>query len=267
MGSGLSKVFSRANFQGVELFANDLGTSALFTKSAPYRTTDNEDAVLYSELDCGATVLAVADGVGGQRGGVEAANIAMTELHDALKATEKLDDLTGKIIASIESANLRIRELGIGAGSTIIVASISAYDVRFYAVGDSAGFVIGGKGKIKYRTIEHSEVGFAVEAGLIDAEKALEQRNRNVILNALGYDDMRIELSPPVKLSIRDTVFIASDGVLDNLTPAQISNEMIRGPVQQRVKRVVAVVEEFIASGDKNAKEDDLSIALYSPRL
>lgn len=267
MGSKVETIYSRASFQSAELVVNDFGTAALFTKPAPYRTTDNEDSIFYYNLACGATVIAVADGVGGQRGGAEASAIAMQELADNVKSVKDLDGLTGKIVAAIETANQKIHDLGIGAGSTIVVASISAYEVRFFAVGDSAGFVIGGKGKIKYRTIEHSEAGFAVEAGLIDSKEALEHENRNVILNALGYKDMRMELSPPVKLSPRDKVLIASDGVLDNLTPQQISDQLVGGPIQKGANQLVAMVENYIASGNENAKEDDLSLVIYQPRF
>ncbi len=271
MAAKLGNSYCRANFESAEVVSNDFGHIAVYTKPAPYRLADtqdtNQDSVAVCYLPCGASIIAVADGVGGQKGGAEASEIAVSTLLEKVKPIKSLEHLTGAIVDSIEVSNAKIQDLGIGAGSTVVIASISAYEVRFYSVGDSAAFVFGGQGKLKYRTIEHSEVGFAVEAGLIDSDNALEQSNRNIILNALGYPDMRMELSPPIKLAAKDTIFLATDGILDNLSPTQISENICAGPIQTRANRIVALAEQNMQSGSEFAKEDDVSVALYQPKF
>ena len=53
------------------------GEAVVFSRPAPDKTSGNEDAAAVFELQGGAVVLAVADGLGGGPAGAQAASIAM----------------------------------------------------------------------------------------------------------------------------------------------------------------------------------------------
>ncbi|MGI9590762.1 MAG: PP2C family protein-serine/threonine phosphatase, partial [Myxococcota bacterium] len=77
--------------------------------------------------------------------------------------------------------------------------------------------LIGQRGRVKLQTVDHSPVGFAVEAGLLDADAALHHEDRHIISNFVGGADLRIEMGSGLHLAERDTLCLASDGLADNL--------------------------------------------------
>src|SRR5690606_2144872 len=103
--------------------------------------------------------------------------------------------------------------------------------IRPYHVGDSAILLTGQRGKLKMQTIAHSPIGYAVEAGLMREEEAIHHEERHVISNVIGSDQMRIEIGPPVEMARRDTLVLASDGLLDNLLPSEIVGYVRSGPL------------------------------------
>ncbi len=115
-----------------------------------------------------------------------------------------------------------MRELGSGAATTLAVVEISAGIVRPYHAGDSMIMVLGGRGKLKWQAVLHSPVGYGVEAGLIDEDEALHHEHRHLVSNVVGTADMHIAIGPPRRLAPQDTVLLGSDGLFDNLYPAQI---------------------------------------------
>ena len=132
----------------------------------------------------------------------------MTDEYAALDATS----LRAAILDGLERANQRVLELGIGAATTLAVAEIAGTTLRPYHVGDSSILVVGQRGKMKLQTMLHSPTGYAVEAGLLDEADALHHEERHLISNMVGAVDMRIEVGSAIRLALRDTVLLATDG-------------------------------------------------------
>ncbi len=86
--------------------------------------------------------------------------------------------------------------------------------LRCYHVGDSELLAVGQRGRIKQRVVPHSPTGFAVEAGLLDEDEAVRHDQRHVLFNVIGSLDMRVEVGPALELAARDTVLLASDGLI-----------------------------------------------------
>ena len=59
------------------------------------------------------------------------------------------------------------------------------------------------------RTVAHSPVGYAEEAGLLDREEAIHHAHRHLVSNMLGMPEMHIEVGPPLTLDARDTIVLA----------------------------------------------------------
>ena len=190
------------------------GQAAYFSARAPDIERPNEDAAALLPVDAGSCVLAVADGLGGAQGGARASEAAVRRLAEALApGVREGGMLRTAILNGFEAANGAIRELSLGAGTTLAVAEVQEDVVRPYHAGDSTILVVGQQGKVKLQTVDHSPVGFAVEAGLLDEEAALHHEDRHIISNFVGGENLRIEMGTALHLSPRDTLCLASDGL------------------------------------------------------
>lgn len=236
--------------------ATPYGQVAAFSAPRP-GGGDNEDAALADARG----LLAVIDGVGGGPGGQEAARLAVA----ALARIEGDSPGAGEVVAALDRAHAAIREQAPGAMATAVAALVGDGAVRAFAVGDAQAWIIGGRGKIKYRSLQHGPVGFAEEAGLIDEAEALSHEDRHLITNALGDETMRIEVGPELRLAVRDTILLASDGLFDNLFAEEIVERMRSGPLGDGVAALVALARERMAGGGSPSKPDDLTIVACRP--
>jgi serine/threonine protein phosphatase PrpC len=268
----LGAVLAEAQMVEVASFEFAGGTAAVFTNRSPVKETPNEDVAALWPTSDGRGVLAVADGLGGHAGGERASRLAIekiqTSLQDALKPAEEppaADQLRGAILNGIESANQAVRELGTGAATTLALVEIQDRTIRPYHVGDSVILLTGQRGKLKMQTISHSPIGYAIEAGLIEEEDAIHHEARHVISNVIGSEQMRIEMGPPIEMAARDTLVLASDGLLDNLLPTEIVEYVRSGPLDQAVSEMVTEAQRRMATQDGNApcKPDDLTVIAY----
>jgi serine/threonine protein phosphatase PrpC len=206
------------------------GAAAVCSMCCPSKESPNEDAAALIPAGDAAAVLVVADGVGGERAGGLASEIAVRCLQDAVsQPDEKEVDLRAAILDGIERANGAVQELGIGAATTLAAVELCGRWARPYHVGDSMILVVGQRGKIKLQTVAHSPVGFALEAGVIDERDALHHEERHVVSNVLGTRDMCIEVGSALCLARRDTLLIASDGLFDNLHVDEIVERIRKG--------------------------------------
>jgi PPM family protein phosphatase len=155
-----------------------------------------------------------------------------------------------------------------GAATTLVVAQLDATRLRTYHVGDSELLAVGQRGRIKQRVVPHSPTGFAVEAGLLDENEAVQHDQRHVLFNVIGSAEMRVEVGPPLQLAARDTVLLATDGLFDNLYIDEIVDTIRRGSLTAAADRLVARVQARMqgeGDGDQPCKPDDLTIVLFRP--
>ena len=237
----------------------------LHCSRAPGREGPNQDSAAAWALPGIGFVLAVADGVGGAAGGDRASGCAIETLDRAVAKVEAGDDLRGAILDAFELANTEIIDLGIGAATTLVVVEICERRLRSYHVGDSAALVVGQRGRLKLETLQHSPVGYGVAAGLIKPEAALERADRHIITNYHGTPDMHIEVGSAIKLAARDTLLLASDGLLDNLRPDEIIQAIRTGPVSKNARDLAERADRRMhnESDDTPSKPDDMSFILF----
>jgi PPM family protein phosphatase len=145
--------------------------------------------------------------------------------------------LQTSILDGIGKANESVLSMGTGAATTLAVAELAGGQVRAYNVGDSEVMVFGQRGRLKLRTLSHSPVGFALQAGLVGHEEALHHEDRHLVSNFVGSRDMRIEVGSALRLGALDTVLVCSDGLVDNLRLAEIAAIMRCGPLDERSRR------------------------------
>jgi len=245
------------------------GEAAIYSAPCPGRAGANEDAAALIPLDEGSAVLAVADGLGSTPLADRAASLAMRALVDALHPDLRAGSLLRTaILNGIERANQAVTALGAGAATTLTVAEVQEDSVRSYQVGDSVLMLVGQRGRIKYQSTAHSPVGFALESGLLDEGQALRHADRHLVSNFLGARDMSIELGPTLRLSPRDTLLLASDGLADNLRRREIADRIRCGSLAEGARRLAADARRRMqapAAGEPS-KPDDLTFVIFRRR-
>lgn len=243
------------------------GVVAVFSMRCPGKSTANEDAAAVWQVPGGA-VLAVADGVGGHPGGEIASARALAALtREVRRATSAGQPLREGVLRGFDAANAAVLSLGTGAATTLVAVEIEDGVARTYHAGDSTALFLGQRGRIRHRSVDHSPVSYAVQAGVLDEDEALHHDDRNLISNAVGSESMHIELGPAVRLSARDTVLLASDGLFDNLSLQQIVDIVRRGPLRLACARLAAACLQHMTEPREHqaSKPDDLTFLLYRP--
>jgi serine/threonine protein phosphatase PrpC len=246
------------------------GEFVAFTRRSPDKTTDNEDTVAIIPYGPAAAVLVVADGAGGLPAGKRASQTAVSTLIDSFSASgERTMLLRNAILNGIEAANAAVQQLGNGSATTLTVVSIEGRVVRAYQVGDSEALVVGQRGRIRLQTTAHSPTGFAVHAGFLDQREALHHEERHLVTNFLGTPDMRIDIGAEQTLQARDTVLLASDGLMDNVHLEEIIERVRKGSLAAAATKVTALAQHRMRdeTSAQPSKPDDLSLILFRKRV
>ena len=246
------------------------GSVCVRSLRSPDKETPNEDSAAIIEVGPDALVLAVADGVGGTPAGREASNLTLKTLSRVVaEQPPDTTSLRAPILDAVEEANRSVLELARGAATTLVIAEVIARRLRSYHVGDSELIGVGQRGRIKQRVVPHSPTGFAVEAGLLDEDEAVQHDQRHVLFNVIGTPNMRVEVGTAVQLAVHDTVLLATDGLLDNLYVDEIVDSIRRGPLPRAADRLVEKAHLRMGgeAKDQPSKPDDLTIVLYRPRV
>lgn len=193
----------------------------------------NEDRVL-DRSDCG--LWAVADGMGGHRGGDIAAEIAIAALRSLADSPTVLD--IGAIRAALEAANAEIYQRGQSAGgvigSTIVVLHIADATATLFWAGDSRAYRFAHAG-CEQLTIDHSLVQQLVDAGLIAPQQAARHPQAHVITRALGVD-ATVEIDM-VSIAVQsgDRILLCSDGLSRSLACESLDDPIVDEGAGERI--------------------------------
>jgi serine/threonine protein phosphatase PrpC len=241
------------------------GVAVVFSWPAPGKITGNEDAAGFWELEEDTCVLAVADGLGGCPGGAEAAAVSIRSIRDAIRGQDNTDSLRTGILDGFEEANRSVLAQGIGAGTTLVVCEVRMGVVRAYHAGDSGALLVGQRGRIRCETIHHSPVGYGVASGLLDPADIHHHEERHLLSNCVGSRQMRVEVGAPARMAARDTLLLATDGVLDNVRKQELIDTIRIGPLLRAACRLGERVTSAMAGEDAElpAHPDDATALLF----
>ena len=173
-------------------------------------------------------VWAVADGMGGHAGGDLAAQAVVDRLR-VLTAGERAIGFTDMLVA-LGQANGDIRQrndrLGLGAGATVVAATIDRATAHIAWAGDSRAYRLRG-GSLDLLTRDHSLVQELVDAGLLAADRAESHPQSHVVTRALGVDDDPRLQTVSVGLKPGDRLLLCSDGLSRSLNAADADGDTI----------------------------------------
>lgn len=240
------------------------GKAVWYSHRSPTKETENEDSLALLPIDSKTGILIVADGVGGHVNGAAASRTTIEAL-EAVTEDADPEDLRTPILNAIELANQSILQNIPGAATTLAVIELCDKQIRTYHAGDSIILVTGQRGKRKLMTTAHSPVGYAVESGMLNENDAVHHEARHYVSNVVGSSEMSIEMGAGLELAPRDTLLIASDGLMDNLYLEEIINTIRIGPLQACAESLVALAHKRMNSEDESrpCHPDDLSFILY----
>ena len=209
----------------------------------------NEDSVLVQE-----PLFAVADGMGGHRGGNVASAMTVETLAQAPVATGG----TAAVIDAIREANREVLQRGDaeaelrGMGTTVTALFVEPGAERGHIahVGDSRAYLLRG-GAFQQLTEDHTVVQELVRQGRLSPQDAERHPQRSIITRALGVDDDVDIDELTLELHELDRFLLCSDGLTLMLSEDGIALVLGTTPdPQDAADRLVALANE--AGGDDN---------------
>jgi len=176
----------------------------------------NEDTYLVE-----APLYAIADGMGGARGGAVASGIAIDELETGAKKDKaSLADLVRAANRAVFERSMTDRAVA-GMGTTLTAARIDEDGAHLAHVGDSRAYLLRG-GAFRQLTEDHTLVNRMVKAGEITREEAEVHPHRNVLTRSVGTEPDVVVDEDDVPLIDGDRLLLCSDGLTDMVTRDQI---------------------------------------------
>ncbi|TPG11967.1 PP2C family protein-serine/threonine phosphatase [Sphingomonas oligophenolica] len=194
---------------------------ASFSNVGPRKA--NEDRLLSPTGSClDAVLVAIADGIGGAKGGAEAASIA-------IEAASAVGPDPGHLEDIFRAAARTIADLGradpekIKAGTTLSVATIINGRVDVAHVGDTRIYHLRGRG-LNALTQDQTEIAELVRRGVFTESQARRYPRRNVLLSALTASREYEIYRSYANIEPGDRLLLLSDGVHGRVKRGAILN-------------------------------------------
>ncbi|MEP7059657.1 MAG: Stp1/IreP family PP2C-type Ser/Thr phosphatase [Actinomycetota bacterium] len=219
---------------------------------------------------------AVADGMGGHRGGEVASHLALETLETMHHKAE------GTLAEQVKEANRAVyarssedRRVA-GMGTTLTAAVVDGDGLHLAHVGDSRAYLLRG-GSLRQLTDDHTLVNRMVKAGEITRAEAEVHPHRNVVTRSIGTEPEVPVDEQSVALLEGDRILLCSDGLTGMVTEDQIQAILeTTGDAQQAADRLVRAANR--AGGIDNitavvldvqegsAAEGEEAVAVATPR-
>jgi protein phosphatase len=213
----------------------------------------NEDAWV-----CHPPLFAVADGMGGARGGEIASRVAATALGESVDGSGE-----ARVVALIQEANRQVYERAredsdaSGMGTTITLALFENGIVSIGHVGDSRAYLIRDR-SVDQLTEDHSLVAELVRTGRLSPEEAETHPQRSVITRALGTDpDVDVD-SFSVEAKPGDLFLICSDGLT-----SMVDDQTILDVVERDRADLELSAKELVAAANRSGGEDNITVVFF----
>jgi serine/threonine protein phosphatase PrpC len=211
----------------------------------------NEDSYTIVPLPNGY-LIAVADGIGGHKGGDRASSLAISTLRDYISERYdgglKTDECQRILRDGFARADAAVRTAAIGdatgMGTTLVATLIRRGTAIIAHTGDSRAYHLSGRGVSITR--DHSLVADMVERGLLDPCEVSHHPLRSYITQSIGGDFL--VTSAVSSLHPGDVLLLATDGFYEYLDEQTIMSESLRPEpadiLSQLMQRVLKVTKD-----------------------
>ncbi len=209
----------------------------------------NEDSYMVEE-----PLFAVADGMGGHKGGAVASSMALETLREVLREEMVAP---ANLIEEIKAANQRVLERGEadrelrGMGTTLTALLAEEGKAHIAHIGDSRAYLLR-DGSLKQLTEDHTLVQRMVMEGKLLPEEAERHPQRSILTRALGVDE---EIEPDTltldPVMPGDRLLLCTDGLTGMVDAEGIEDVLQSEPDPQRAAETL-VDQANAAGGDDN---------------
>ena len=192
------------------------------------RRANNQDCFNITELDGGAVLFTVCDGMGGANGGNIASDIASRVYVSNVRHEIGTDTDENIMKNAVVLANSAVYEAANsdetlkGMGTTLVSALVHENgQITIINVGDSRLYLIK-DGDITQITRDHSYVQYLVDMGQITITEAKKASIRNIIIRSIGNEE---QTSPDVfniEYSDNTYLLLCTDGLSNFVTNDQL---------------------------------------------
>jgi protein phosphatase len=202
-------------------------------------------------------VMAVADGMGGVKGGAAASRLALRTMVNLLlgrpdwilriderrarEVMRRAVDRHRQIDAALGALAAGDPELA-GMGTTLTAAGILGADLFVVHIGDSRAYLFRG-GQLRQLTRDHSLVQVMVDAGELTHEEAASHHLRHLLIQALGQHEGKLEVEVlRLGLADGDALLLCTDGLTEPVPDARIAEVLARpGPAGEACRALVGL--------------------------
>lgn len=198
----------------------------------------NQDALEVKQLDRGALLCVVCDGMGGARSGNIASSLAAEvfaqEIRHNYHANLDREAVDGIMERAVKLANFTVFDQSRqfedfrGMGTTLVAALIRGRQVTVVNVGDSRAYVVDPY-DIRQVTTDHSLVQMMLSQGELAVDQARHFPGKNYITRAIGTEPtVRCDIFH-LTLERGDLLLLCSDGLTNLVDDQEILFEVVHG--------------------------------------
>ncbi len=201
----------------------------------------NEDRWLVRSY-AGTTLLAVADGVGGEDGGEVASTAAVEALASAFVSPSYRESTRSSLAAAVQEANAAVLEASKAeqlprAASTLVAAAVRGRHVAIANLGDSRGYIVRGT-SIRQITTDHSGDRASSITRFVGDPRGVQP-------------DIFVETLEP-----RDRLVLCSDGLTRHVSDAEIAAAAADPPAK--------AADALVALARSRGGEDNVTVVVYA---
>lgn len=226
---------------------------------------ENQDAVRCEYF--GHNLLAVVcDGMGGERAGKEASQLAINEFFQRFSAgySESLsdDEIRKLLSASVSAANsviytkARFDFKNFGMGTTCVAAYINKKTAFIVNVGDSRAYLITDTGLHRI-TVDHNVASLLYEQGKITEEEIETHPQKHMLVRAVGVEKTVVSDTFILDYEDKISLLLCSDGLSGYCKDDEIYSVIKDAAFDE-------VADELINLALKKGGRDNITVAVIS---
>ncbi len=218
----------------------------------------NEDSV---GADAAAGLIALADGLGPQKGAEAASRIAVATVIERLRNHGQLAPRVAMRDA-LAQADRAIREKAAtdpalkGMGSTLSVAWFHHGRVLLGHIGDSRIYRLR-NGRLERMTSDHSFLNEQIATGQFTAEELRRSQSRQLVTRALGVTEEAVPDYAEQEVEVGDVYLLCSDGLHDLVEDADIAQAL-----DLLQPNLDLVAETLVAMANDRGGRDNISVSV-----
>jgi serine/threonine protein phosphatase PrpC len=209
----------------------------------------NEDSLLLSD-----PLFAVADGMGGHKGGNVASAMALETLEEAARSGQ-----LSELVEKVKEANVHVlgrgeaeRDLQ-GMGTTLTAVKTDGTKAYLVHIGDSRAYLLR-DGALQQLTQDHTLVQRMVDEGRLTKEEAEHHPQRSILTRALGVDADAEPDPLTLDLLAGDRLLLCTDG-LTGMVGIDRIHETLEGEPDAQV-----AADRLVDAANDAGGEDNITV-------